>query len=184
MSEETMCAECGTNPGTVKVRHIVGDLVEDLLLCDVCAARHGIDRSDHWMEPRVGDMLEHLIDPRAAEDLDGPRCPTCGTDKRALRRTGTVGCADCYRSLEPEIRRLVGELRSGRTVVAAGARHYRGKIPRKLRRYKALFVDRALVKERLDDALARESYEDAAQLRDELSRLDRRIEKADGPADD
>lgn len=182
MSESKLCNECGLKDGTVKVRRIDGTAVEELLLCDDCAKNHGIDRGYRWRRPSTGDLLEHLIDPTVGDSDDETQCPICGTGRESLRKTGRVGCAECYRTLQPEVGKLINEVREGRGPLVSGG-GYRGRMPRKLRRYKALFVDRELMREQLRSALEEESYEDAADLRDQLSELDQRIFSADESLD-
>ena len=182
MSEYKLCNECGLKDGTVRIRRIDGSEVEELLLCDDCAKSHGIDHGYRWRRPSTGDLLEHLIEPNESDADERIQCPVCGTDRRSLKKNGRVGCAECYRALQPEVGKLIGEVREGRGPLGPGA-GYRGRMPRKLRRYKALFVDRELIRERLQSALEAESYEDAASLRDQLSELDQRIFSTDESLD-
>ncbi len=88
-------------------------------------------------------------------------CRSCGMNFREFRQTGTLGCADCYESFVRHLAPLIERAQRGST-------HHCGKSPAR----KGISVDRqhvvrTLLKE-LDEAVAAEQYERAAQLRDRL----------------
>jgi protein arginine kinase activator len=91
-------------------------------------------------------------------------CRSCGMTFSRFRQTGTLGCADCYDAFDEQLSPLIERAQNGAT-------HHRGKTPRRA----GTSVDRQLlvrqlVKE-LDQAVAAEQYERAAQLRDRLRNL-------------
>jgi protein arginine kinase activator len=93
------------------------------------------------------------------------RCPSCGMTFGQFRQSGTLGCADCYETFDQQLGALIERAQNGAT-------HHRGKTPARA----GGSVDRQrlvqqLVKE-LDQAVAAEQYERAAQLRDHLRNLD------------
>ena len=91
-------------------------------------------------------------------------CDTCQTTFARFRKTGLVGCADCYeifaRQLEPLVLRA-----------QAGGTSHIGRVPKR----SVHVVDRQILRrqlvEELDRAVAAEQYERAAKLRDQLTSL-------------
>lgn len=88
-------------------------------------------------------------------------CSSCGLNFKEFRQSGTLGCADCYESFLRHLAPLIERAQRGGT-------HHCGKAPKR----QGASVDRQhlvrkLLKE-LDEAVAAEQYERAAQLRDRL----------------
>ena len=82
-----------------------------------------------------------------------------------LRRTGRAGCADCYQSFEdillPYIRKLQG------ATAHVGAAHTPAGTPEQPQQDTA-----QALKNKLQEAISQENYEEAARLRDEIRRLE------------
>ncbi len=100
-----------------------------------------------------------------ARSIATRKCPGCGTTFARFRQIGTLGCPQCYEAFEEHLAPLIERAQNQAT-------HHRGKTPRRA----GVSVDRQLqvqhlVKE-LDEAVAAEQYERAAQLRDRLRSLD------------
>jgi len=160
------CQSCGIRPATVHLTRIVDGQVEQAHLCAQCAQESG----EIAMLADPAALLQSLLANFAG--AGGPElqttqqtvCPTCGFRFGEFRTTGRLGCPDCYEhfraELEPMLRRL------------HGTTEHRGKLPR--RRGGAFERDRRLgaLRKDLQQAVAREEYEEAARLRDELRRLE------------
>jgi protein arginine kinase activator len=120
-------------------------------------------------------------------------CACCGITYASFRQTGLLGCAECYTSFEQQLVPMIARAHEG------GTRHV-GKSPRRplpgvpedrselkaLERAAALEAEKAarreaearllaeralMLQKRLNEAVAAEQYEKAAQLRDELAKL-------------
>lgn len=92
-------------------------------------------------------------------------CPGCSLNFAQFRQAGILGCPQCYQTFEDQLAPLVEGAQNG-------ASHHAGKTPKRA----GGSIDRQLlighlVRE-LDEAVAAEQYERAAQLRDRLVRLD------------
>jgi protein arginine kinase activator len=92
-------------------------------------------------------------------------CPGCGLTFVQFRQVGRLGCAQCYGAFEAELTHLIERAQSGGC-------HHCGKAPRR----SGNSLDREFLVQRLarelDQAVAAEQYERAAQLRDRLTNLD------------
>ena len=93
------------------------------------------------------------------------QCPRCGLLYSAFKETGRLGCAECYAAfqfqLRPLLRRIHGDTR------------HKGKSPTR----DSEGVSRSRQMQRMYDelqrAVEREEFERAAELRDEIKKLER-----------
>lgn len=170
-----MCEECQKEPATVHVTRIVNDSKTELHLCSRCARDMGEVIST--MEPGFAfhNILAGLFDPDSGVVTGAPRrtatrCPGCGLSLADFRRLGKLGCSQCYvefeRELEPLLRRVHRSVQhtGKRPAAVRDARH---ELRREIERLRA----------KLAEAVAQEAYEEAAKIRDEIRRLEAKLQK-------
>ena len=92
------------------------------------------------------------------------RCPSCGTTLADFRRTGLLGCAECYREFRADI------LPAVRTVQKGICHEGKEPIVSVREDYTDVFVREGL-KTELEQALREKDYDEAKRLRDALKRL-------------
>ncbi|MCH2160412.1 MAG: UvrB/UvrC motif-containing protein [Phycisphaerales bacterium] len=144
----------------------------EIHLCRECAIAAGYIIPE---TPPVTELLTQFATAKSAEASapqsktavrSGARtaCETCHTTFARFRKTGLVGCPDCYEAFARQLEQLVSRAQAG------GASHI-GRVPKR----SAHAVDRQVLRrqlvEELDRAVAAEQYERAAKLRDQLSSL-------------
>ena len=162
------CERCHDRPARYLVTQVVsGQAVQQIHLCEQCAAEHGDLSPLPFVELPLQQLLAGLIGGiQPGLETEAPpdtRCPACGYPYTEFVNTGLVGCAQCYEAfageLEPVIRRMHGK-----------ARH-EGKIPLRaggdLRQRRTL----AHLRQALAEAVAQEAFERAAELRDRIRAL-------------
>jgi protein arginine kinase activator len=166
-----LCDACKEHEGVVRIAQSFGRRTSEVWLCERCSKQHGIESRPVF--GGVGELISGLIDRAgyAGRSTTVTRCPTCSTSFAAIKRSGRVGCSDCYKSFGEQIGRLLTR--------AAGATRHTGKSPARLSKYKRAFVDRERLRRDLDDALTSEDYERAARIRDSLHSIDRETESDD-----
>lgn len=162
------CQRCQRRPASVLVTSVVNGEKSNRYLCEECAREEG---AYHLMlDPQfsVHNVLGGLIGqvPKTAPmgDTKEMVCPHCGHSYQRFAETGRLGCDRCYdcfgAQLDPLIRRL------------HGASDHHGKIPARagsrLKRRKEV----EHLREQLQEAIAKEAFEDAAALRDQIRRLE------------
>lgn len=154
--------DCCPNPAVVHETIVRDGVRTEVHLC----AEHAIDRG--YLLPTnvgpalvVGKLLEKATQ-AAARSVKA--CPSCAMTMQVLRETGLVGCSDCYRHFEEELAAIIGRTQEG------AATHV-GRHPAQA----SSLIDRAAMRNRivreLREAVAREEYERAARLRDEMLSL-------------
>lgn len=159
------CEKCGINEATVHVRQIMGNKALDLHLCGDCAAKSGISDQEHTIDLTVSQLLTGLmeLDESSAETEGGGMCPVCGLSIKDFRKSGRTGCPECYEYFRQDILGILENV--------SGVTRHRGKLPKKLRTYKTLMVDKQILKQKLKEAVEQEDYEAAAALRDRIRSL-------------
>lgn len=167
--------DCCPNPAVVHETLMTGGVRTEVHLC----AEHAVERG--YVLPTsigpalvVGKLLEKATQ-AAARAIKA--CPTCAMTMQVLRESGLVGCADCYRHFEEELGAIISRTQEG------AAAHV-GRHPAQA----ASLIDRAALRNRmvrdLREAVAREEYERAARLRDEMLGLGLDASAADSSAQD
>ena len=86
-----------------------------------------------------------------------------GTGRRELVLRGRAGCETCFDVFRGTIDRLLTR--------RDGAGEHLGPIPKRLMRYRRLFVDRERLLQQLSTAVEAEDFETAAAVRDQLGRI-------------
>lgn len=168
-----VCDECRLREATVHLTQIINGKKTERHLCPQCARKH---EAEFFLEPQfsihnlLAGLLEGTWQPPAgaAQDL---RCSRCGLRYREFARTGLLGCSHCYdefkQQLEPVLRRIQGQVR------------HRGKVPSRAGSHLRLGRQLDQLRAQLREAVAREEYERAARLRDEIRALEQRLRAGD-----
>ena len=145
------CEHCGERDAEIHLTEIVKDEMTTIHLCSSCAAEKGVSFLAHMGE---GSQETALAGAQEA-------CPYCGTTAQDFRRTGRLGCSQCYAHFAPQIRGLLRRVH--------GASQHIGKV------YVSAASDLgdrdlrlATLRRRLERAVEIEDFEAAASLRDEI----------------
>lgn len=161
------CDICGKKEATVHLTEIVNDQVAKLHLCEECAKEKGAEMEDHF---GLSDLLAGLADLGATvepETVEKLRCPMCGFTYQDFKKTGRLGCGECYGAFKAKLGPLLKRIH--------GADRHVGKIP--LMVGKTVKDSRNLqeLKMNMEKAIQSEDFEEAARLRDRIKELEGRI---------
>ncbi len=154
------CQKC-TNPATLHITEVLSEgQFEELHLCEQCANKYlyqphqKLAAGKGALEPREGD-----------EGLTGQQeCPHCGIKFVEFRNTGRLGCPQDYDSFREELLPLLENIH--------GEVRHCGKVPRRLPQNKEHQSELIQLRNRLRQAVTKEDYEVAAELRDKIKRLE------------
>ncbi|MBP2033153.1 protein arginine kinase activator [Clostridium algifaecis] len=166
-----LCDICKKNEATVHITKIVNGAKQDINLCEKCAMEHGelsfvpqIDFvSPFSFQNILSGIMNYMNNTSTTQDDFDITCKNCGTSYREFKKTGLVGCSECYDNfssiLQPIIKRVQANL------------EHTGKIPK--RAGKNIIERRNLLKlkQDLQKAITLEEYEKAAEIRDKIKNL-------------
>lgn len=164
-----LCDICGKNEATVHLTEIVNNEFTTLHLCEKCAREKAAEMEEHFgLAELLGGLADFGIQ-LEADEMTRLKCPNCGFTYMDFKKIGRLGCGDCYetfrKNLAPMLKRLHGS-----------DQHF-GKAPTKAQKVVRLRDDLQELKARLQRAVEREEFEEAAKLRDQIKELEKRIEK-------
>ena len=149
------CQFC-PNQATVHLTKLIKKQKVEVHLCEACALKHQAAPEDLSLSSIIESLIGQHVSPDA-EKLARLTCPTCGIKYMEFRSDGRLGCPADYETfrtgLEPILLRI-----------HRATRHV-GKVPSRARG--AAGAGGLLeLRQRLRQAVEREDYERAAQLRD------------------
>lgn len=164
-----LCQNCGKNEATTHIKQIInGDMAESHL-CSDCASHLGYSDMFSGFGLNLSELFGGFLGDMMPSISSGnsPRCPKCGTSFDEIARDGKVGCADCYRTfydkLLPSIQRIHGKIKhSGKTVSDSSKQSAVETKEAKIEKLKAA----------MNDAVAKQDFENAAKIRDEIKALE------------
>ncbi|MBL7016099.1 MAG: UvrB/UvrC motif-containing protein [Kiritimatiellales bacterium] len=143
----------------VHLTQVVNGEMREVHLCEEHAKEQGIDINSPLS---ITDILMGLGEVKQGlEHQLSPTCPRCGMARDEFRQTGRLGCPDCYKTFMAEL------------AVAIKAMHHStqhvGKIPAREGVQTRIKSQIARLQKELEAAIAREDYEKAAQIRDQIT---------------
>ncbi len=152
-----ICTICGEDSARVYHRK-TGDRELSLTLCPDCYARL-------YPEGEGADFFASFLGRTAGRRKT---CPTCGVSLDDYRRTGLVGCADCYTYFRAELMETVRMIQ--------GKSRHAGKVPEGTneKRYE-LFRRQVELRERIKEAQDAHDAAEEERLRSELDGVTRAL---------
>ncbi|MBV9490740.1 MAG: UvrB/UvrC motif-containing protein [Verrucomicrobia bacterium] len=156
------CDVCKTNAATVYLTQIVDGNMKKINLCEACSKEKGVSDPTGFA---LADLLLGLGETHQVESAPAAeQCPVCGFTQADLKKTGRLGCSECYRTFSEGLASLIKAMHKG-------TRHT-GKIPARLYRNLARSGRLDELRQSLQQAVLKEDYESAASIRDEIRQLE------------
>jgi protein arginine kinase activator len=160
-----LCTICKEKPATVHLTQIVGDKMQKLDLCEDCAKTKGINDPTSFGLADL-DLVLGLGASQQLEQAAGGvelKCPRCGFTQADFKKSGRLGCPECYATFADGLAGLLKTMHKG-------TRHI-GKAPEALRATRENADRMKSLQAKLTKAIKDENYEQAALLRDEIKQL-------------
>ncbi|MCL6447762.1 MAG: UvrB/UvrC motif-containing protein [Armatimonadetes bacterium] len=168
------CERCHQRPATVHLTEIINNQKRTMRLCEQCAREVQAESLGFLPQMNLHSFLASLLHNEFGAPAFGQavvpertRCPACGVSEAQFAKRGLLGCADCYHSfggrLEPVLRRIHGTNR------------HTGKVPRRTGGKVRVTSQIERLKAKLKEAISREEFEQAAQLRDKIRELEKQL---------
>jgi protein arginine kinase activator len=163
------CDVCKSNQATVFLTQIVDGKMQKVNLCESCSKEKGVS------DPTGFALADLLLGLGAAQEIEkggsSQKCPACGFSQADFKKTGRLGCAQCYETFSEGLASLLKAMHKGTMHV--------GKAPARLVLSLQLDAQMKTLQSDLQKAVAEENYESAAELRDQIKQIESKLENAE-----
>lgn len=169
------CEKCNNREAIINIIKVSKGEKEAIWLCDYCAKElmqlpiSKDEINDGYFQGVLNSFLQALNTSKNNSDkLDTLKCDGCGLTYKELKTTGRLGCEECFKAFEGQLRPIIKRIQ--------GDLEHIGKIPKRAGR--DILKNKTLkkLKDELQIAIIEEEYEKAAVLRDKI----KAFEKGDG----
>lgn len=168
------CEICSA-PATVFLTQIINGKSTKFCLCAKCAQERGL------LDPDAFDLAEKLFPNLQGQFSKGQKeeeaipitallqslplttCPVCSFTLQDYKNVGRLGCSECYHVFEEEILPLLSQIQPDS--------HHHGKTPEQAEKREEKKLTISDLEQQLSLAVAKEDYERAAKLRDQINQL-------------
>lgn len=165
-----LCDVCAKNQATVHLTEIIDDQMTELHLCEECARQ-----KSEQMESQFGlsDLMAGMAEfgkPLLEKEEVSLKCKKCGFTYADFKKIGRLGCGECYGAFKKYLGPLLKRIH--------GSSRHLGKVPL-LREVKEPAAARkpadllASLRQKLQEAIESEAFEEAARLRDQIRELEK-----------
>jgi protein arginine kinase activator len=163
------CQICNKNDATIHLTEIADGVRSEMHICEQCAVEQDIAVKSHIP---INELLTNLLAVQPTDDeLSGPsqqklECPNCGLTLAQFRKKGLLGCPYDYEVFEKLLMPLIEKAHDGKTT-------HCGKLPSKTSQNTKIQMELLNLRQQLQAAVQSEDYEQAAQLRDKISQIEK-----------
>lgn len=166
-----LCQRCQKKEANVHITKIINGVKNEMHLCDECAREtQEVNIAlplNFGMPMSFQNILEGFMEMMGGipqQLVEDTFCPVCHMTFENFRKTGRLGCGNCYSAFSenmiPLVRRIHGNIQ------------HTGKVPKRSGGVLKVKRDIERLKEELKIAVANEEYEKAARIRDEIRHLE------------
>lgn len=178
-----LCQNCGKNDANVRYTQIVNGVKKEMILCEKCAEKLGINNFKINMPIHFSNFLDDFFDDeQLLPNFINRRinqCNSCGELYDDFIKTGLLGCPECYdmfeERLDPVLKHIQGSTRHvGRKPlnISEKIKNTGENIVKKIKTSKdPKNNELEELKKDLDKAIEEERYEDAAIIRDKIKNI-------------
>jgi protein arginine kinase activator len=163
-SSSQRCQRC-SKPVSVNIIDILGQNADgsydwkDYHFCLECAQKFFQESATGIKPSTSGDQGNELAEQNINE------CPSCGITYEDFRKTGRLGCPQDYQVFREKLLPLLESIHSEKEHIGKSPRCH----PSSSRRVEEL----SILRKKLQQAVQREAYEEAARLRDQIRTIER-----------
>ncbi|EEG78234.1 UvrB/UvrC motif-containing protein [Dethiobacter alkaliphilus] len=174
-----LCQECQKKPATVHLTQIVDDEQSVQHLCEQCAQEKGDFHFDGHPPFSIHNLLTGLMnmDAQPSGQVIGystkVQCENCGLTYAQFGQIGRFGCSRCYPTFGERLLPLMRRIH--------GSTQHVGKVPTKAGGVVKLRRSIEEMRAELQALVAREEFEKAAEVRDQIRRMETEIEGGGEP---
>ncbi|MBQ7336415.1 MAG: UvrB/UvrC motif-containing protein [Clostridia bacterium] len=179
-----LCEKCKKRTATVFYNENINGKTRAYSLCGECAAKLREKGDLQEITSMIGsfaDPFSELNDsifggffgmPTLRSASAEKKCPTCGCTYSDIAKGGKVGCPECYNVFGDELARTIHAVH--------GTTTHTGAVPSRHRAKQERMEQLKKLKKSMQEAIAKEDFERAASLRDEIRKMESENNTKDG----
>lgn len=173
-----ICQECNQKPATLHFTKIINGEKTEVHLCEKCAQEKG---EMFMLNGGSGFSFNNLLagilnmepafqpsNQDAFQQEEVLQCENCSMTYPQFVKAGRFGCSHCYDTFKDQLKPVLRRLHGGNW-------EHHGKIPKRAGGGIHLRKEMEELKELLKEKIAHEEFEEAAEIRDEIRSLEKRI---------
>lgn len=166
-----MCEDCGNKQSTFHMTEIRNGKSKEIHLCEDCASKNEEVNSSFTIQNLLAGLLDIPNEQEFEIDyIEDISCVSCETTYEEFKRSGRFGCSKCYDSFREKLEPLLKKIHGHDT--------HTGKIPKRTGGMIKVKKDINLLKKKLQLAVNNEEFENAADIRDEIKKLQDEVENS------
>lgn len=191
-----LCDNCGKREANVRYSENINGRKKELNLCEECSKKLGVNQIDFNMpidfSSFFGEFMEDFATPEFMamplfNEIKSLKCDQCGSTFDDIANYGKLGCGNCYdvfeERLDPIIRRIQGANRhvgrNGKIIDNRIEQKMENQVNEKQEKENAPQDNKkekelAKWQEELKQAIKEERYEEAAKIRDEIKKIEKK----------
>ena len=177
-----LCEICKKNTATIHIQEVISNQKKSLHICPECAAKKNEDNmlldginlteilynlSEQFELPFIAESNNSDDEEQAKPSSVNVICSVCQWDTDSFRKTGRLGCANCYVVFKDILDNALNNMHRGTLHVGKQL----GKTGIKLDNTGKFMLEVMTLQKKLDELVQREEYEEAAIIRDKISAL-------------
>jgi len=167
-----LCQDCKKSIAVVHMTEILNNKKTEFHLCKECAQKK--EGFAIFSPLSINDILASFLNneksSQVAEKKEIGKCGTCGIDYNEFKKSGRLGCGDCYKSFRNQLMPLIKKVQGGMT--------HSGKVSKRAGSDIRVQKRIELLKTKLKKAIEHEAYEEAAGIRDEIRKAEQQAGKS------
>jgi len=172
------CSICKRNDAIIHVHEYSEKGVRKINLCLKCAIKKGLNTSIEELDGIFSNFIKNLFKENKSRnklkssDINykvNLTCPECKTTINEFSDDLMLGCSVCYTVFEQIIDLIIYKRNN--------SLNYKGKLPKILNIVKEDKTNLFMLKDQLNNYIMKEDYKKAAEIRDEIKKLKRKINR-------
>ncbi len=172
-----ICEKCKLKQAKVHVIKIINGKKTSINLCEHCAKTYENIIIEASKGKNINNLVSSLFDTIHGQtdhsmDYSVPKCNGCGLTLDGFRKSGRLGCRDCYDMFKGNLDMILEKVH-GKTI-------HVGKIPHRTGGELKIKNEILNLKKALKEKIKKEEFEAAAVIRDEIKELENSIIGGDG----
>ena len=156
------CDVCQTKEATVFLTQIVDGKMQKVNLCEGCSKEKGVN------DPTGFALADLLLGLGASQEIEKSpaslKCPVCGFTQADFKKTGRLGCSNCYTVFAEGIAPMLKNMHKGT--------QHTGKTPTAFHKIREHDEKIKALQDKLSKAIEAEEFELAANLRDQIRQVE------------